>query len=145
MNKPLSPSLALNDHISGSYLQSGRAPTQVRIVLQMLRKMAHGALRLECPDGSLLHFGDDSVPVNLTLKSWEPCIAVMKSGDIGFAEAYMAGEWDTPDLTAVLSAFALNFERLKLVIASLAALLALANAVRELANVFTRMPNHATP
>ena len=48
------------------------------------------------------------------------------AGDIGFAEAYMAGEWDTPDLTAVLSAFALNFERLRLVTEG--------NAVAGLAN-----------
>ena len=34
------------------------------------------------------------------------------SGDIGFAEGYMAGEWDTPDLTAVLSIFSLNFQNL---------------------------------
>jgi cyclopropane-fatty-acyl-phospholipid synthase len=36
----------------------------------------------------------------------------LMSGDIGFAEGYMAGEWDTPDLTAVLSIFSLNFQNL---------------------------------
>ena len=34
------------------------------------------------------------------------------SGDIGFAEGFMAGEWDTPDLSAVLEAFSLNFDKL---------------------------------
>lgn len=34
------------------------------------------------------------------------------SGDIGFAEGFIAHEWDTPDLTAVLEAFSLNFDRL---------------------------------
>jgi hypothetical protein len=38
------------------------------------------------------------------------CLA---AGSIGFAEGYMAGEWETPDLTALLSAFALNFDRLQ--------------------------------
>jgi cyclopropane-fatty-acyl-phospholipid synthase len=37
---------------------------------------------------------------------------VMAAGDIGFAEGYMAGEWDTPDLTAVLECVGLNFDRL---------------------------------
>jgi cyclopropane-fatty-acyl-phospholipid synthase len=37
---------------------------------------------------------------------------VLMAGDIGFAEGYMAGEWDTPDLTAVLSIFGLNFQNL---------------------------------
>lgn len=33
-------------------------------------------------------------------------------GDIGLAEGYMAGEWDTPDLARLLAVFADNFERL---------------------------------
>jgi len=37
---------------------------------------------------------------------------VMAAGDIGFAEGYMAGEWDTPDLTAVLESASLNFDRI---------------------------------
>ncbi|HEY9236590.1 MAG TPA: cyclopropane-fatty-acyl-phospholipid synthase family protein [Phenylobacterium sp.] len=37
---------------------------------------------------------------------------VMAAGDIGFAEGYMAGEWDTPDLSAVLCVVSLNFDRL---------------------------------
>ena len=36
---------------------------------------------------------------------------VMAAGDIGFAEGYMAGEWDTPDLTAVLESASLNWDR----------------------------------
>ena len=108
MNKPLSPSLALNEHIADSYAQSGKAPAQVRIVLQMLRKMAHGALRLECPDGSVLHFGDSSAAVTLTLNSWEPCLAAMRSGDIGFAESYIAGEWQTDNLAGLLELFIHN-------------------------------------
>ena len=37
---------------------------------------------------------------------------VMAAGDIGFAEGFMAGEWDTPDLTALLMSAGLNFDRL---------------------------------
>lgn len=108
MNKPLSPSLALDEQIAGSYAQSGKAPAQVRIVLQMLRNMAHGALRLECPDGSVLHFGDGISPVTLRLNSWAPCLAAMRSGDIGFAESYIAGEWQTDNLAKLLELFIHN-------------------------------------
>jgi cyclopropane-fatty-acyl-phospholipid synthase len=38
---------------------------------------------------------------------------VMAAGDIGFAEGYMAGEWETPDLTAVLVSASLNFDRIQ--------------------------------
>jgi cyclopropane-fatty-acyl-phospholipid synthase len=42
------------------------------------------------------------------------CMArVMAAGDIGFAEGYMAGEWETPDLTAVLASASLNFDRIQ--------------------------------
>jgi cyclopropane-fatty-acyl-phospholipid synthase len=33
-------------------------------------------------------------------------------GDIGFAEGFMAGEWDTPDLAELLGCFSINFDRL---------------------------------
>jgi cyclopropane-fatty-acyl-phospholipid synthase len=108
MNKPLPPSRALNDEIAGSYLKSARLPAQARVVLQMLRRLEHGSLRLECPDGNVLHFGDDGAPVTLTLHSWEPCIAVMKSGDIGFAESFISKQWHTDDLTGLLDIFIHN-------------------------------------
>jgi cyclopropane-fatty-acyl-phospholipid synthase len=37
---------------------------------------------------------------------------VLASGDIGFGEGFMAGEWDTPDLSALLEAFTANLEQL---------------------------------
>jgi cyclopropane-fatty-acyl-phospholipid synthase len=40
------------------------------------------------------------------------CLA---DGDIGFAEGFMAGEWDTPDLATLLEVFSLNWERIRLV------------------------------
>ena len=38
---------------------------------------------------------------------------VLASADIGFGEGFVAGEWDTPDLSALLEAFTLNFDRLR--------------------------------
>lgn len=108
MNKPLSPSRALHDEITGSYIQSATLPAQARIVLQMLRRLEHGALQLTCPDGTSLHFGDDSTAVTLTLKNWDPCVAVMKSGDIGFAESFISQQWHTDDLTGLLRLFIYN-------------------------------------
>ncbi len=108
MNKPLSPSLALNDQIADSYVHAGKAPARVRLLLQMLRKMEHGALRLECPDGTVLLYGDGTPPVTLSLSSWEPCLAALRSGDIGFAESYIAGQWTTDNLTGLLALFIRN-------------------------------------
>jgi cyclopropane-fatty-acyl-phospholipid synthase len=57
---------------------------------------------------------------------------VLAAGDIGFAEGYMAQEWDTPDLSAVLESASLNFDRLqRLVNGDL-----LSRAVNHLSHVF---------
>jgi cyclopropane-fatty-acyl-phospholipid synthase len=60
------------------------------------------------------------------------CMArVMAAGDIGFAEGYMAGEWDTPDLTAVLVSASLNFDRIQQ--------LAVGNPLMRAVNFFKHM------
>ncbi|WP_292092693.1 cyclopropane-fatty-acyl-phospholipid synthase family protein [Brevundimonas sp.] len=38
---------------------------------------------------------------------------VLKSGDIGFAEGYMAGEWDTPDLAVLLETLVNNYDHIR--------------------------------
>ena len=38
----------------------------------------------------------------LHVRDWSVCADVLKSGGIGFAEAYMASKWDTPDLAGLL-------------------------------------------
>ncbi len=80
-----------------------KAPAQAKLMLQLLGKIRHGALRVECPDHSVLLFGDGSEPVTLSLKNWEPCIAALKSGDIGFAETYIRGDWHTSQLADLLT------------------------------------------
>jgi cyclopropane-fatty-acyl-phospholipid synthase len=39
----------------------------------------------------------------LVLHTWRALRRTISGGDIGFAEAYIAGEWSTPDLTALIS------------------------------------------
>ena len=46
-------------------------PSQVKFILQLLRKLEYGALRIEFPNGECMHFGDHSHPVTLTLKNFD--------------------------------------------------------------------------
>lgn len=110
MNKPFNASFELDHQIADSYARSASLPAQARIVLGMLRRLEHGALRLTCPDGTTLVFGQpgSALTASLVLKDWEPCIASLKSGDIGFAETYIAGHWQTDDLAALLELFIRN-------------------------------------
>ena len=87
------------------------APAAARTVLGLLQRLAHGSLSVRLPDGSVQHFG--STPGNgptatLALRNWEPCRAALRSGDIGFAESYIAGDWSTSNLTDLLKVFIAN-------------------------------------
>ena len=83
-------------------LEQGTVPTQVKFMLSMLSRLEHGTLILECPDSKVLTFGNQTPKVSLSLKSWEPFLAAMRSGDIGFAESYLQGEWQTDDLAKLI-------------------------------------------
>jgi cyclopropane-fatty-acyl-phospholipid synthase len=54
----------------------------------------------------------DGPAATIRIRDYNFVRRALLSGDIGFAEGFMAGEWDTPDLSAVLEAFSLNFDRL---------------------------------
>ncbi len=85
-----------------------RAPAAARAVLGLLARLAHGSLELQLPDGAKLHFGRGAPAASAQIANWNVFSRVLKSGDIGFAEGYIAGEWDAPDLTALLSLLVAN-------------------------------------
>ena len=82
-------------------LQSLAIPTAGRFALKLLEKLHTGSLRLTLPGGQVIQFGDinNHAPgqhhANLRLHSWNVCQSAMKSGDVGFAESYIRGDWST--------------------------------------------------
>ena len=83
-----------------------------KIVLSALRPLSRGALEVELPDRERLRFGGLDISRLARLRVVEEnffrrCVLY---GPIGFAESYMDGEWETPDLVALLGFFILNFE-----------------------------------
>jgi cyclopropane-fatty-acyl-phospholipid synthase len=87
------------------------APASARAVFGLLKRLRHGTLDVQLPDGTQAHFGsgDDGEPrAGMRLLDWSVCSAALKSGDIGFAEAYIDGRWTTPDLVALLKLFIAN-------------------------------------
>ncbi len=102
MNQPLMPTAAIEREITTSYARAAAVPTHAKLALRMLQKLRAGALRVSCPDGTVLSFGGEGAPVTLKLDSWAPFAAALKSGDIGFAESYIAGQWHTDDLAGLL-------------------------------------------
>lgn len=101
-------------------LPSG-APAAARAVFKLLRRLRHGTLQVQWPDGTHTQFGEPAtagqVPRGLLrLNNWQPCAATLRSGDIGFAETYIAGDWDTPDLPALLKLLLVNREQIESVV-----------------------------
>ena len=83
------------------------APAAARAVFRVLSHLSIGRLQVQLPDGSSAHFGagahETSAPhAAIRLVNWNVCAAALKFGDIGFAESYIAGDWHTPDLPALL-------------------------------------------
>jgi cyclopropane-fatty-acyl-phospholipid synthase len=86
------------------------APASARTVLALLAGLRHGQLTLQLPGGAVQHFGDPAAQPHgqLQLHDWAALSAALKSGDIGFAEAWIDGLWSTPDLPALLKVLAAN-------------------------------------
>ena len=89
-----------------------RMPTAAGTALRFLERLQHGRLTVHLPDGSVREFGAHAVSntshAMLHVRHWRVFAQAMKSGDIGFAESYIAGDWSTPDLTALLQLLATN-------------------------------------
>jgi cyclopropane-fatty-acyl-phospholipid synthase len=97
-----------------------RAAFAQRAVLASFAEMRRGHLRLELPDGTALDFGAPAAPTPLPLGL--PATAHLRvrrtaffkkcfwSGDIGFAESFIDGDWETPSIAAVIAWFILNLD-----------------------------------
>lgn len=80
-------------------------PRSARQVLQLLAHLPCGQLDLQLPDGQLRHFAQQAASqadARCALHDWEALERIQRSGDIGLAEGYIEGQWDSPDLTALL-------------------------------------------
>jgi cyclopropane-fatty-acyl-phospholipid synthase len=95
------------------------APAAARAVFKLLQNIRGGTLDVQLPDGAQLHFGhaaDGEHRAAIRLLDWSVCSAALKSGDIGFAESYIAGHWTTPDLAGLLQLFVANRDAIESVI-----------------------------
>ena len=87
------------------------APAAARAVFRLLKNLKHGTLDIQLPDGSGLHFGhavDGGLRASMRLVNWNVCGATMRSGDIGFAESFIAGDWTSPDPATLLKLLIAN-------------------------------------
>jgi len=93
---------------------SHRLSIYEKTIVKVLRALKHGSLTVTLPDGQILFAGEPDSPVRaaLQIKSPEFFPRAVLFGDIGFAESYIDGEWETDNLTALLKIFILNIEEI---------------------------------
>ncbi|MCF8167790.1 MAG: cyclopropane-fatty-acyl-phospholipid synthase family protein [Rhodoferax sp.] len=99
----------MNTTLAPGFSQHLGIPASARSVLKLLQHLRHGSLTLQLPDGSMQRFGHEALPhATLSLHNWKVFSAALKSGDIGFAESYIAGDWTTPNLVELLRVLVKN-------------------------------------
>lgn len=81
-----------------------------KLVLNSFRPLQGGRLLVKLPEGQEMTFGGQGpglcAEIHIHRESFfKRCVLF---GPIGFAEAYIDGDWDTPDLVAVIGFFILN-------------------------------------
>lgn len=81
-----------------------KIPAIARTFLGLLEKIRVGHLELKSPDGSTMLFkGESAGPhASIQIRDWSAIGNILKSGDIGLAEAYRDQKIDTPDLLSLL-------------------------------------------
>jgi len=87
-------------------------PSLTRIALERIGRLVRaGTLAIDMPDGEVLRYTGSDAPgpdAHLRLHNLKPLWALATGGSIGFAESYLAGDWDTDSLTSFLHFAARN-------------------------------------
>lgn len=86
-----------------------RPTIRERLFVRALKNLKGGSLRVYFPSGATAVLGDASYPL-LELKILHAGFfgKVFAGGSVGFGESYVDGDWQTPDLTGLLSLLAKN-------------------------------------
>ncbi|WP_210395372.1 SAM-dependent methyltransferase [Motiliproteus sediminis] len=88
----------------------------LRWLQQRLDEVGISSIRLLDPDGSAVHAGEkrqDIVVPTLSVRRLNALWRAWRGGLIGWAEGYMAGDWDTPDLADLCHWAAANEQALE--------------------------------
>ena len=92
---------------------NGRLRRDTRLVFALLEKIRGGLLEIRLPDGARFLFGEGEPGVTMQVNDETVFARVLAKGDIGLAEAYLDGEWDSPDVTGLLTLLARNRDALR--------------------------------
>jgi cyclopropane-fatty-acyl-phospholipid synthase len=82
----------------------------VRPLQRLLARISRGEIAIVLPNGKTLHHraGCPGPSAKLVVRRWRTLWRLMTGGEMAFADAYIAGDWWSPNLTAFLEFGACN-------------------------------------
>ena len=85
-------------------LSSQQFKVTTRTLLTLLIQISSGHLSLTLPSGEKREFGNpsDELHAEIHILEWSVFKEIMSRGDIGFAESYIQGKWNTQNLKTLL-------------------------------------------
>ena len=89
-----------------------RLPWAARRMLDILDRIETGRLEVILPDGQCTRHGRNGPEAQIRFADWDVFADIVRRGDVGFGEAYMAGRWQSPEPAALLTLLAGNREPL---------------------------------
>ena len=97
-----------------SLAEASHVSLGARLLKRLLSGMRHGSLTIVLPGGRSLRCDgrEPGVDAKIILFRWRALRRLMSDGDIGFAEAWIDGDWTSPDLTSVVRLAARNSDDL---------------------------------
>jgi cyclopropane-fatty-acyl-phospholipid synthase len=115
---------------------SGRKSPWLKLLPAYFSDIEGGQLTLILPDGSVFKFGQPNVECPealIKLKSYKPLSVLFAKGDLAFAECYLQGDWESPDLTSLFD-FGLIIETKFKINSSNSMALKIVNRIRHILN-----------
>ncbi|MFZ9407525.1 MAG: class I SAM-dependent methyltransferase [Burkholderiaceae bacterium] len=89
-------------------LATERVPAAALALFGLLERMNYGRLTVVTPGGNTLQFGHGEIHARIRLNNWNVCAAALSRGDIGFAESFIAGDWQTDQLATLMKVLLAN-------------------------------------
>jgi len=87
-------------------------PRLAQLAFGYAARLRRGTLDVTLPDNRVFRFGgaEPGPAAEMTVRTYSFAWRLLNGGDIGIAEAYLRGEWDTPNLTTFLYLFCINHD-----------------------------------
>ncbi len=115
----MTTSLPIDTRVVSGGFGRGRSAGLMALIGALQKCWSAGTLTVVAPDGSVhpLQGAEPGPDAVMQVRDARMVGRVLTSGDIGFAESFIAGEVDTPDLERLLTTFSINFDAMARILA----------------------------